>query len=61
MSLLQKTDAYQSQNERTDRKPEYGFVLALICAALALVVASAIIAPAPIGNGTSSDILLVGP
>ncbi len=61
MSLLHKTDVYQSQNERADRKPEYGFVLALICAALALVVVSAIFAPARIGSGISSDIVLVGP
>jgi hypothetical protein len=61
MSLLQKTDVYQSQKERTAHNPEYGFVLALIGAALALIVASAIFAPAPIGSGISSDIVLVGP
>ncbi len=60
MSLLQKTDVYQSQ-KRTDRKPGYGFVLVLICAALVIAVASAMLAPAPIGSGISSDIVLVGP
>jgi hypothetical protein len=41
MSLLHKTDVYQSTNEQADRKHlEYSFVLALICVALALVVAS---------------------
>ncbi len=61
MSLLHKTDVYQSQSETTDRKPEYGFVLALICAALALVIVSAIFAPMRIGSGITGDIVLVGP
>jgi hypothetical protein len=61
MSLLHKTDVYQSQKERVDHRPEYGVVLVLICGALALLVASAMFTPAPIGSGISNDILLVGP
>ncbi len=57
MSLLQKTDVYQGRKENAVRKhPEYGFVLVLICAALALVVASVMFAPP--GGG---EIPLVGP
>ncbi len=55
MSLLQKTDVYQGREEKTVRHPEYGFVLVLICMALALVVASVMFAPAP-GGGE-----LIGP
>jgi hypothetical protein len=41
---------------------DYGFVLALICLALALVVASALFTPAPVGSGINfSEITSVGP
>jgi hypothetical protein len=41
MTLLQKTDVYQGSEEKAARKhSDYGFVLALICVALALVLAS---------------------
>jgi hypothetical protein len=41
MSLVHNTDVYQGTNKEADRKhPEYGFVLALVCMALALVIAS---------------------
>jgi hypothetical protein len=40
MSLLHRTNVYQGANEKAVRKhPEYGFVLALIVMALALVAA----------------------
>ena len=40
MSLLHKTDVYQSTNKKAVRKyPEYSSVLALIVMALALVAA----------------------
>ena len=40
VSLLHKTDVYQSPNKKAVRKyREYGFVLALIVMALALVAA----------------------
>jgi len=45
-----------------DRKhPEYGFILALVCLALGLVVASAIFAPMPVGAGMNSESWFVGP
>jgi hypothetical protein len=56
MSLLQKTDVYQGPEEKAVRKhPEYGFVLILICVALALVVASVMFTP------VGGEITLVGP
>jgi hypothetical protein len=51
MSLLQKTDAYQGSEVKAARKhPDYGFVLLLICLALALVVASVLFTPALVGG-----------
>lgn len=62
MSLLHQTDVYQGSNEKADRKHSgYGFVLALICVALALVVASVMFTPAPIGSGIGDGFLIVGP
>ena len=63
MSLLHRTDVYhQGSNEKADHKhAEYGFVLALICVALALVIASVMFTPAPIGSGIGDEILFVGP
>jgi len=43
------------------RHHDYGFVLALISLALALVVASAIFTPAPVGAGINDQIWFVGP
>ena len=43
------------------RHNDYGFVVALICLALALVVASAIFTPAPVGTGINDQIWFVGP
>ena len=61
MSLLDKTDVYQTWNERADRKhPEYGFVLVLVCMALILLAAGAISSPAPVGSGISDEIWLIG-
>jgi hypothetical protein len=58
MSLLHQTDVHQGSNEKADRKhPEYGFALALICVALALVLASVMFTPAFVGG----EIPLVGP
>ena len=48
-------------HERTDLKHHYGFILALVCMALALVVASAIFKPAPVGTGINDQIWFVGP
>jgi len=56
MSLLYHT------RQRTDlKRGDYGFVLVLVCMALALVVASAIFAPAPVGSGITSEVTTVGP
>jgi len=60
MSLLHQTDIYQGSNEKADRKG-YGFVLALICVALALVLAGVMFTPAAIGSGIGDEILFVGP
>lgn len=58
MSLVYRT------NERTDLKHrdysflrDYGFILALVCVALALVAVGAIFTPAPI----ASELTYVGP
>jgi hypothetical protein len=57
MSLLHQT-VYQGSNEKAGREHSgYGFVLALICVALALVVASVMFTPAFVGG----EIPLVGP
>ena len=57
MSMLHRTDAYQRQSEKADRKHSgYGFILALICVALALVVASVMFTPAPVGIGIGKEI-----
>ncbi len=51
MSLLQKTDIYQVREENAARKhPEYGFVLAVACVALALVIASVMFTHAFVGG-----------
>jgi hypothetical protein len=59
MSLLYHT------NEKADLKhtdyTDYGFILALFCMVLVLVVASAIFAPAPVGIGITNEITSVGP
>jgi hypothetical protein len=39
----------------------YGFILALICVVLVLLVASAILGPVPVGSEISNQMLLVGP
>jgi hypothetical protein len=52
-------------NQRTVRDSgfirNYGFILALIGMALALVVASVVFTPAPVGTGINSEITSVGP
>jgi len=59
MSLLHQTDIYQGSNEKADRKHSgYGFVLALICVALALVLVSVMFTPAAIGSGIGDEILV---
>ena len=43
------------------KHPEYGFILALVCLALGLVVASVIFAPVAGDAGTNSESWFVGP
>jgi hypothetical protein len=53
---------YDTTKSRVDLKHrEYGFVLVLVCMVLALVVASAIFAPLPVGSEISNQMSLVGP
>jgi hypothetical protein len=48
--------------QRTDRKHrDSGFILGLVCVVLALIVASAIFAPAPLGSGITSELATIGP
>jgi hypothetical protein len=62
MSLAHNTDVYGKPVRDADRKhPEYGFILALVCLALGLVVASAIFAPAAVSAGMNSESWFVGP
>jgi hypothetical protein len=56
MSLLHQTDVYQGSKEKAERS-SYGFVLGLICVALALVLASVMFTPAFVGG----EFPLVGP
>jgi hypothetical protein len=56
MSLLYHT------HEKADLKHrDYGFILALVCMVLALVVASVIFKPAPVGSGINDQTWFVGP
>ena len=57
MSSLSETTKQSADLKHGD----YGFILALICMALALVVASAIFKPAPVGAGINDQIWFVGP
>jgi hypothetical protein len=62
MTLSHQTDVYETPSAQPDRKrPEYSFVLALVCVALALVVAGVIFTLAPVGSGISREISLIGP
>jgi hypothetical protein len=56
MSLL-----YQTSEKADLKRPDYGFILTLVCLALALVVASVVFTPAPVGTGITSEITSVGP
>jgi hypothetical protein len=59
MSLSQSTEVYERQKEDVDRNDRgYGFILALVCVGLALVLAGAIFAPVSIRG---SQTWLVGP
>jgi hypothetical protein len=60
--IMSSLHLYDTTKSRAALKHhDYGFVLALICLALALVVASAIFTPAPAGTGIDDQIWFVGP
>jgi hypothetical protein len=53
---------YDTTKSRTALKHhDHGFVLALVCLALALVIASALFTPAPVGTGINDQIWFAGP
>ena len=52
---------YPTQERADLKQRDYSFILALISMALAVVVASAVFAPAPVGAGITSEITSVGP
>jgi hypothetical protein len=52
---------YHTSEKAELKHPDHGFILAVICMALAVVVASAIFTPALVGNGITSEITSVGP
>jgi hypothetical protein len=52
---------YHTSEKAELKRPDNSFILALISMALALVVASAIFTPAPVGSGITSEITSVGP
>jgi hypothetical protein len=61
MSFLQETQVYRSLQKADRKQRGYGFILALLCVALAILVASAIFAPTPVGSGISNETWFVGP
>jgi hypothetical protein len=60
MSLAHKTDVFEKPI-RDAEHPEYGFILALVCLVLGLVVASVMFTPAAVGAGMNSESWFVGP
>jgi hypothetical protein len=61
MSLLDQTDVYRSLGKADRKYHGYSVILVLFCVALAIVVASAILVPTPVGSGINSDTWFVGP
>jgi hypothetical protein len=62
MTLSHQADVYETPKAQSDRRrPEYSFILVLVCMVLALVVASVIFTPAPVGSGISVETSLVDP
>jgi hypothetical protein len=62
MSLAHSAEVLERQKEDADRNHRgYGFVLALVCVVLGLVLASEIFAPVSIGSGIDGEASLVGP
>jgi hypothetical protein len=61
MSFLQETHVFRSLQKADREHHGYGFILALLCVALVILVASAIFAPTPVGSGISNETWFVGP
>ncbi len=53
------TSLYHTSAKADLKRPDYGFILTLVCVALALVIASVVFTPAP--SGITSEITFVGP
>jgi len=60
MSLLHQTDVFQPEEKAARKHHEYGFALALVCGALAVVLAGAMFINAFRSNGTSSALAASG-
>ena len=59
---MSSVQLYETTKRKADLKHhDYGFVLVLVCMALALMAASAIFAPLPVGGEISNQMSLVGP
>jgi hypothetical protein len=61
MSFVQQGDVYRKLQKADRKHHEYSFILVLFCMALGIVVASAIFAPIPVGEGINTDTWSVGP
>jgi hypothetical protein len=59
---MSSVQLYETTKQRAARKhSDYGFILTLVCMALALVVASVVFKPAPVGSGINfSEITTTG-
>ena len=56
-TLPQRTQARQFNREKMD----YGIVLALVCLALAVILACALFTPVSLGNDGDHEVWLIGP
>ena len=61
MSLAHQTEVYRNLRKADRKHNGYSFILVLLCMALGIVVASAILAPTPVGSGINSETWFVGP
>jgi hypothetical protein len=61
MSFVQQSDVYRNLQKADHKDHGYSFILVLFCLALGIVVASAIFAPLPVGEGINTDTWSVGP
>jgi hypothetical protein len=52
---------YHTSGKADVKRPDHGFILAIVCMALAIVVGIAVFRPVPVGAGITSEITSVGP